>query len=94
MTQRTITTTGKNNTTVTATGVSLNDLLDQVGPKGTMVQFISGDANGYNKSVSLAIIRATSDAIISIDENGVLKNVIPGQTTNFWVGNLTKIRID
>jgi hypothetical protein len=94
MTQKTITTTGKNNTTVTATGVSLNALLDQVGPKGTMVQFISGDANGYNKSISLADIRASSDAIISIDENGVLKNIIPGQASGTWVGNLTKIRID
>jgi DMSO/TMAO reductase YedYZ molybdopterin-dependent catalytic subunit len=94
MTQTTITTTGKNNSTVTATGVSLNALLDQVGPKGTMVQFISGDANGYTKNVSVTDIRAATNAIIQIDENGSLKNVIPGMTTNFWVGNLTKIRID
>jgi DMSO/TMAO reductase YedYZ molybdopterin-dependent catalytic subunit len=94
MTQTTITTTGKNNSTYTATGVSLNALLDQVGPKGTMVQFISGDANGYNKTVSLADIRAAANAIVQIDENGSLKDVIPGMATSFWVGNLTKIRID
>lgn len=94
MPQKSITTTGKNNQTVSATGVSLNDLLDQVGPKGNNVQFISGDAGDYNKTVSLSSIRATNDAIISIGENGALKNILPGQPTGTWVGNLTKIRID
>jgi DMSO/TMAO reductase YedYZ molybdopterin-dependent catalytic subunit len=94
MTQKTITTTGKNNTTVTATGVSLSTLLDQVGPKGAFIQFISGDANNYNKTIALADIYASPEAIIAIGENGQLKNVIPGMTTNFWVGNLTKIRFD
>jgi hypothetical protein len=94
MTQKTITTTGKENATVVATGVSLNDLLDKAGPRGLMVQFISGDANGYTQNVSLTDIRASPDAIIAIDENGQLKDIIPGQLTKVWVGNLTKIRID
>jgi len=94
MTQKTITATDSKNNTNTYTGVSLNDLLDRVGPKGAFVQFISGDANNYNKTVSLADLRNSPDAIVAIDQNGVLRNIIPGLPSNNWVGNLTKIRID
>jgi DMSO/TMAO reductase YedYZ molybdopterin-dependent catalytic subunit len=94
MTQKTIMTTGKDNATKTYTGVSLNALLDAVGPRGDYVQFISGDEDNYNKTVALSIIRDSPDAIIAIDENGELKDIIPGQSTGVWVGNLTKIRID
>jgi DMSO/TMAO reductase YedYZ molybdopterin-dependent catalytic subunit len=94
MTQKMITTTDSKNNTITATGVSLNDLLDKAGPKGAVVQFISGDANGFSKNVSLTDIYNSPDAIVAIDENGVLRNIIPGLPSNTWVGNLTKIRID
>lgn len=94
MTQKTITTTDSKNNTITATGVSLNALLDKAGPKGAVVQFISGDANGFSKNVSLTDIYNSPDAIVAIDENGVLRDIIPGQPSNTWVGNLTKIRID
>ncbi|HEY3274968.1 MAG TPA: molybdopterin-dependent oxidoreductase [Methanocella sp.] len=91
---KTITTIDSKNNTVTATGVSLNYLLDQVGPTGTTVQFISGDASGFSKNVSIKDIHASPDAIVAIDENGVLRDIIPGQPSNTWVGNLLKIRID
>ncbi|OPY28739.1 MAG: Oxidoreductase molybdopterin binding domain protein [Methanocella sp. PtaU1.Bin125] len=94
MPQKSIDTIGKDNATKTYTGVSLNALLDAVGPKGEYVQFISGDADGYNKTIKISDIRNSPDAIISIGENGNLKNVIPGLSTGNWVGNLTKIRID
>jgi DMSO/TMAO reductase YedYZ molybdopterin-dependent catalytic subunit len=94
MTQLSISTIGKNNVTVNATGVSLNALLDAVGPKGTAVQFISGDADNYNKTIALSVIRDSPNAIVAIDANGTLKSIIPGQSTGAWVGNLTKIRID
>jgi hypothetical protein len=92
---KTITTTDSKNNTVTATGVLLNYLLDQAGPKGSdvMVQFIGGDASGFNKSVALKDIHDSPDAIVAIDENGQLRDIIPGQPSNTWVSNLTKIRI-
>ncbi len=91
---KTITTADSKGINITATGVLLNYLLDQVGPKGVNVTFISGDANGYSKNVTLAAIHDSIDAIVAIDENGVLRNIIPGQPSNTWVGNLTKIRVD
>lgn len=94
MTQMTITTTDSKGNNLTLTGVSLNVLLDKAGPKGKTVKFISGDAGDYNKTVSLDAIYASPDAIVSIDENGVLRNIIPGQPSNLWVGNLTKIWIE
>jgi hypothetical protein len=94
MTQKTITATDSKNKTATYTGVSLNDLLDKAGPKSDTVQFISGDANGFSKNVSLKDIRSSTDAIVAIDENGQLRNIIPGQPSGTWVGNLTKIRVD
>ena len=94
MTQMTITATDSKNNTNTYTGVSLNDLLDLAGPKADTVQFISGDASGFSKNVSLSDIQASTDAIVAIDENGVLRDIIPGQPSNTWVSNLTKIRID
>jgi DMSO/TMAO reductase YedYZ molybdopterin-dependent catalytic subunit len=91
---KTITTTDSKNNTVTATGILLNYLLDQAGPKSDMVQFISGDASGFSKNVSLTAIHNSPDAIVAIDENGMLRDIIPGQPSNTWVSNLTKIRID
>jgi hypothetical protein len=94
MTQKTITATDSKGNTGTYTGVLISDLLDKAGPRGVNVTFITGDASGYSKNVTLADIQANDDAIVAIDENGVLRNIIPGQPSNTWVGNLTKIRID
>jgi hypothetical protein len=94
MTQKTISATDSKNNTANYTGVSLNDLLDKAGPRGVNVTFISGDASGYSKNVTLAYIQANDDVIVAIDENGVLRDIIPGQPSNTWVGNLTKIRVD
>ncbi len=60
-----------------------------------MVQFISGDASGYNKNVSLTDIQATARTPSwPSTRTASCRNIIPGQPSNTWVGNLTKIRID
>ncbi|HEY3273003.1 MAG TPA: hypothetical protein VGJ92_04530 [Methanocella sp.] len=93
MTQKTITVTDSKGKNVTATGVLLNALLDMAGPKGTIVQFNSGDTKPYSVNVSLTDIHNSPDSIVTIDENGVLRDIIPGQPSNTWVSNLTKIII-
>jgi DMSO/TMAO reductase YedYZ molybdopterin-dependent catalytic subunit len=82
----TITAMGKNNTTVTATGVSLNKLLDDAKPKAGAVNVTFTAADNYSKTVKLSDIRAAQDAIVSYENESALRDVIPGQTTNFWVG--------
>jgi DMSO/TMAO reductase YedYZ molybdopterin-dependent catalytic subunit len=82
----TITTEGKNNTTVTATGVSLNTLLDDAKPKEGAANVTFKAADGYSKTVALSDVRATPDAIVSYESEGALRDIIPGMATSAWVG--------
>jgi len=82
----TVTAMGKNNTTVTATGVSLNKLLDDAKPKAGAVNVTFKAADGYSKTVKLSDIRASPNAIVSYENESALKNIIPNMTTNYWVG--------
>jgi|WetSurMetagenome_2_1015567.scaffolds.fasta_scaffold62015_3 hypothetical protein len=83
----------KNNTTLNATGVSLNKLLDdsKVMSAATNVTLIASD--GYNKTVLLSAIRASNQSIVAFDVNGTLRAIIPGQATGTWVSKLDTIEI-
>ncbi len=82
----TIAAAGKNNTTITATGVSLNRLLDDAKPQAGAANVTFTAADGYSKAVKLSDIRASADAIVSYEDGGALRDIIPGQPTSTWVG--------
>lgn len=87
---KSISTPFKNNTTLNATGVSLNKLLDDSKVKSTATNVTLTASDGYNKTVKLSDIRASTDAIVAYD-NGTLRAIIPGQATGSWVSKLSKI---
>jgi DMSO/TMAO reductase YedYZ molybdopterin-dependent catalytic subunit len=87
---KSISTPFKNNTTLNATGVSLNKLLDDSKVKSTATNVTLTASDGYNKTVMLSDIRASTDAIVAYD-NGTLRAIIPGQATGSWVSKLSKI---
>lgn len=89
----TITTPYKDNQTLTATGVSLNKLLDEAKPKSDATQVKFTAADGYNKTIDLTDIRGSQDAIISFQDDGTLKAIIPGVSFGAWVGQLVDIEV-
>lgn len=86
--------TNKNNTTESFTGPSLNKILDAAGLKSdaTTLRFIGSD--GYNKTINVTDVRASADALISIGSDGTLKNIVPGQPKNTYVGKLVRIEVE
>ena len=83
----------KNNTTLNVSGILLNKLLDDYSNKNaTKIRFVASD--GYNKTLSLADVRADQDAIIAIDQkNGTLRAVMPAQPYSAWVSKLATIEL-
>ncbi|AFC98855.1 Oxidoreductase molybdopterin binding domain-containing protein [Methanocella conradii HZ254] len=83
----------KNNTTLNVSGILLNKLLDDYSNKNaTKIKFVASD--GYNKTLSLADVRADQDAIIAIDQkNGTLRAVVPTQPYSAWVSKLATIEL-
>lgn len=83
----------KDNTTLAGDGISLNKLLDKAVIKAdaTGIKFIASD--GYNKTVSLADVRASIDAVIAFNDDGTLRVIIPGQPFNTWVSKLVEIEV-
>ncbi|HEY3421944.1 MAG TPA: hypothetical protein VGK13_02215 [Methanocellaceae archaeon] len=90
-TNMSISTPFKNNTTLNATGVSLNKLLDDSKVKSTATNVTLVASDGYNKTVLLSAIRASNQSIVSFDVNSTLRAIIPGQPTNTWVSKLVSI---
>lgn len=95
----------KDNNTYDLNGISLNRLLDDVGvmANATSVKLIASD--GYEMSVGLQDIRASSDAMIHFGTglpiccasdnlgDNELKVIIPGQPFKTWASHLTIIEV-
>ncbi|HMK47285.1 MAG TPA: molybdopterin-dependent oxidoreductase [Methanocella sp.] len=81
------------NETVNGTGVLLNTLLTASNPasNATSVTFIASD--GFSNSVNMTDVQAATNATIIINDDGTLRNVIPGQPASTSVSNLTVITI-
>ena len=74
-------------------GVPLSAIWTQVGVQSAAqsVLFMGGD--GYSKEVTLAELNADPDAIITVDESGALRNIIPTLRPGNWVKGLVKIEV-
>ena len=56
---------------------------------GIEIVFTGGD--GYAQTLSLTDLQADTNAIINVDANGALRNIIPTQMPKVWVKGLVKI---
>ncbi|MCD1295041.1 hypothetical protein CUJ83_08530 [Methanocella sp. CWC-04] len=91
---KTISVEGKDGVMMTYTGVSYSKLLEDAKLKGGAASATMIGADGYSKSLPIANITASQDAIIAIEEDKTLKAVIPGESKGAWVGGLVTIEIE
>lgn len=75
------------------TGATIASVLEAVGVQAgaQSVVFIGGD--GYSQELTLADLEADPDAIITIDETGSLRNILPTQLPRTWVKGLVSMEI-
>ncbi|CAJ35301.1 hypothetical protein [Methanocella arvoryzae] len=83
----------KSNETVAISGPSLNALLDSAAIQSGALEAVFTGKDGYNKSISLADIRADPNALITIGEDGSLKNYVADQPSGTRVSDLVTIKI-
>jgi DMSO/TMAO reductase YedYZ molybdopterin-dependent catalytic subunit len=83
----------KGGTEQTYKGVPIATLLERAGVKSgaTKVVFTGGD--GYTAELTLADLQADKEAIITADENGAFRNIIPSQMPKVWVKGLIKMDV-
>ncbi len=75
----------------TYTGVLLSTLLEQAKPSDdTTLSIIASDA--YTVDISISDIRACADCMIAFDGD-ILRMVMPGMESNFWVKDVVCIEI-
>lgn len=74
-------------------GVPLSTIWTKVGVQAAAqsVVFIGGD--GYSKEVTLAELNADPDAMITVDESGALRNIIPTLRPGNWVKGLVQLEV-
>jgi len=71
--------------------------LTPVGPADT-VRLVTNDfmftgGDGYTAEVTLADLQADKNAIITADQNGAFRNIIPTQMPKVWVKGLVKLDV-
>jgi DMSO/TMAO reductase YedYZ molybdopterin-dependent catalytic subunit len=82
----------KNNTTLDVSGILMNKLLDDYAANTSATRITFTASDGYNKTLSLADVRADQDSIIVIDQqNGTLRAIVPTQPYSNWVSKLATI---
>jgi molybdate transport system substrate-binding protein len=88
-----ITATDRGGTEQSYSGVPILELLTQagIGAGAQSVVFTGGD--GYAVEVALADLEADQDAVIVVDANGALRNIIPSQRPGTWVKGLVSIEV-
>jgi molybdate transport system substrate-binding protein len=91
--QTTVKATDRDGVEATFIGPTLDEVLKLAGVQSgaKTVTFTGGD--GYSQDVPLSEL-AGAAAIITIDENGALRNIIPAKAPRFWVKGLIKIDVN
>ena len=66
-------------------------LLKLAGVKSGATKIIFTGGDGYTAELALTDLQADKDAIITADENGAFRNIIPSQMPKVWVKGLIKM---
>jgi molybdate transport system substrate-binding protein len=85
--------TDKGGTEQTYTGVPIAILLKNAGVQSGAQKVVFTGGDGYTAELSLTDLQADKDAIIAIDGNGALRDIIPTQMPKVWVKGLVKIDV-
>jgi DMSO/TMAO reductase YedYZ molybdopterin-dependent catalytic subunit len=57
----------------------------------TTVVFSGGD--GYTAELPLTDLQADANAILAVDEQGAVRNIVPSQRPQFWIKGLVSIEV-
>lgn len=77
----------------TIKGVLLSAILTQVGLQSAAKSVVFTGGDGYSQEVTLADLQKDTNAIITVDEGGSLRNVLPSTKPKFWVKGLVKLEV-
>jgi hypothetical protein len=73
--------------------VPIAALLKTAGVKAGATKLVFTGGDGYTAEVALSAIQADPNAIITADENGAFRNIIPTQQPRVWVKGLIKLDV-
>ena len=76
---------------VTFTGTPMAGVLQAIGLKAETKTLVFTGADNYQQEVPIEAVRADTDAILAILEDGTIRNVLPTLAPRFWVSTLTTI---
>lgn len=85
--------TDKGGTEQTYKGVPMAALIEQAGANSDATKIVFTGGDGYTAELTLADLQADKNAIITVDENGAFRNIIPSQKPGLWVKGLIKIDV-
>jgi DMSO/TMAO reductase YedYZ molybdopterin-dependent catalytic subunit len=74
-------------------GVSLLDLLQQVGVKDEAQTLVLIAGDGYQAEVTLAELQSCEGCSVAFDEGRQLKMVMPGLPSNLWIKDVVQIDV-
>jgi len=77
----------------TIKGVLLSAIFTQVGLQAAAKSVVFTGGDGYSQEVALADLQQDANAIITVDERGGLRNVLPSTKPKFWVKGLVKFEV-
>ena len=78
----------------TFTGVRLVDLLELAGVADDASRLTMTASDGYSNHTSMADIRACSDCLVALTDEGTLNMVMPGMEGGLWVKDVVTIEIE
>lgn len=74
-------------------GVRLNTILDMASPKADAKKIVMIALDDYTSEVDINTIKACADCLISFNDEGNLKMIMPGMESAYWVKDVVKIEV-
>jgi hypothetical protein len=74
-------------------GVRFNVLLELAGVQAGAASLLCTASDGYQVEMSLADVGACADCLLAFGDDDILKLVLPGMESNFWVKDVIEIEV-
>ena len=71
----------------------MSTIFAQVGLKAEAKSVVFTGGDGYSQEVPLDQLNNDKNAIITVDEGGSLRNILPSAMPKFWVKGLVKLEV-
>lgn len=85
--------TDRDNVERTYKGVLLSTIFTQVGLQSAAKSVVFTGGDGYSQEVTLSDLQKDTHAIITVDQGGSLRDILPSTKPKFWVKGLVKLEV-